>query len=83
VERLRGRADSVHNLARIVGLIGLGMAVSCLGTGLLATTGPGWLALPVAIAFGATASGWNGVFLAEVARLAPDGRVAEATGAAL
>ena len=30
-----------------------------------------------------TASGWNGVFLAEVARLAPEGRVGEATGAVL
>ena len=27
MERLRGRADSVHNLARIVGLIGLGILV--------------------------------------------------------
>ena len=32
---------------------------------------------------GATAIGWNGVFLAEVARLAPAGRVPEATGAVL
>jgi hypothetical protein len=37
----------------------------------------------VAFAFGVTASGWNGVFLAEVARLAPEGRVGEATGAVL
>jgi MFS family permease len=39
--------------------------------------------LPLAFIFGVTASGWNGVFLAEVARLAPEGRVAEATGAVL
>ena len=30
-----------------------------------------------------TASGWNGVFLSELARLAPEGRVGEATGAVL
>ena len=30
--------------------------------------------------YGATAVGWNGVFLAEVARLAPEGRVAFLTG---
>jgi len=35
------------------------------------------------VALGLTASGWNGVLLAEVSRLAPDGRVAEATGAVL
>ena len=33
--------------------------------------------------FGLTASGWNGLFLAEVARLAPEGRVSEATGGVL
>jgi hypothetical protein len=32
------------------------------------------------VLYGATAVGWNGVFLAEVARLAPDGRVAYLTG---
>jgi MFS family permease len=32
---------------------------------------------------GLTASGWNGVFLAEVARLAPPDRLAEATGSVL
>ena len=37
----------------------------------------------LAFVFGLTASGWNGVFLAEVARLAPEGRVPEATGAVL
>jgi hypothetical protein len=39
--------------------------------------------LSLAFLFGVTASGWNGVFLAEVARLAPEGRVGEATGAVL
>ncbi len=37
----------------------------------------------LAFLFGLTASGWNGVFLAEVARISPDGRVGEATGAVL
>jgi MFS family permease len=34
----------------------------------------------VCVVYGATAVGWNGVFLAEVARLAPEGRVAIVTG---
>lgn len=37
----------------------------------------------VFVAMGATAIGWNGVFLAEVARLAPAGQASTATGGAL
>jgi MFS family permease len=33
--------------------------------------------------FGATASGWHGAFLSEIARIAPAGRVSTATGGAL
>jgi len=58
---------------------------------LLATIGTtqideSWSALGTAIVFvamGATAIGWNGVFLAEVARLAPAGQASTATGGAL
>lgn len=41
------------------------------------------VALAAFLALGATAIGWNGVFLAEVARLAPAGRVSEATAVLL
>ena len=41
---------------------------------------PPWLLFVFAAVFGATAVGWNGVFLAEVARLAPQDRIGEATG---
>ncbi len=47
---------------------------------------PGWSRLATAVVFvamGATAIGWNGVFLAEVARLAPTGQASTATGGAL
>lgn len=37
----------------------------------------------VLILFGLSAIGWNGVFLAEVARLAPDGRIGSATAGVL
>ncbi|WP_430329035.1 hypothetical protein, partial [Salmonella enterica] len=33
--------------------------------------------------FGLTASGWNGVFVAEIAHLAPQDRIGETTGAVL
>ncbi|MFA7437972.1 MFS transporter, partial [Castellaniella sp.] len=47
---------------------------------------PQWEVWAISVAFivmGATAIGWNGVFLAEVARLAPSGQVSTATGGAL
>jgi hypothetical protein len=68
---------------RLLALLGVAMAACALG---VAAAGPGW---PVAalgalvFAFGLTASGWNGIFLAEIARLAPEGRVPDATGAVL
>ncbi|MGH6976206.1 MAG: MFS transporter [Stellaceae bacterium] len=63
----------------------LGLAIGATG-GLLALVGPGWplaLVLVVVAALGAVALGWNGVFLAEVARLAPAGSAGMATGGAL
>ena len=75
-------ADRVFTRRTMLGLLGVGMGLSALVT-LLASPGwPTWLLFVFASAFGATAVGWNGVFLAEVARLAP-GRVSEATGACL
>jgi hypothetical protein len=53
---------------------------------LAALFAPGWplaALLAVAAALGATAIGWNGVYLAEVARLAPAGRAGLATGGCL
>lgn len=63
----------------------LGLAIGATGA-LLALVGPGWplaLVLIVAAVLGAVALGWNGVFLAEVARLAPAGSAGMATGGAL
>ncbi|MCX7933377.1 MAG: MFS transporter [Rhodovarius sp.] len=73
-------ADRVGARPVLVGL-GSAMAAGCLA---LAAAGPGW---PVAvvvltgIAMGASAIAWNGVLLAEVARLAPAGQVGGATAA--
>lgn len=52
---------------------------------LTAIAAPGWPDLAVyavVVAFGATAIGWNGVMLAEVARLAPEGEAATTTATA-
>jgi MFS family permease len=63
--------------------LGIGMSISAITVALLASALPTPALYVLAFAFGLTASGWNGVFLAEVARLAPAGRVAETTGAVL
>ena len=64
-------------------VIGLGMALCAALLGLhgasLGTTGQ----FVVAALFGLTASGWNGVFIAEIARLAPQDRIGETSGAVL
>jgi MFS family permease len=62
----------------VLGLIGLGAAVSTVAMVTLPAS-YAWLVVP-AFLLGLTASGWNGVFIAEVATLAPEGKVAEATG---
>ncbi len=60
---------------------GVGGALSALA---LALAGPGWpgaLVTLAGVAMGATAVGWNGVMLAEAARIAPAGQVGGATSA--
>lgn len=49
----------------------------------LPQTTPPWIVVALLVGMGATAIGWNGVFLAETARVAPSGRVSESTGALL
>jgi hypothetical protein len=47
---------------------------------------PQWsraLMLLLFVVFGASAIGWNGLFLAEVARLSPEGKVSVATSGAM
>ncbi len=68
---------------RLLAVLGVGMSVAAAGIAMMDQTMPFIVVASVAFLFGLTASGWNGVFLAEVARLAPLGRVAEATGAVL
>ena len=44
---------------------------------------PNALVIAVCMTFGVCAYGWNGIYIAEVARIAPGGNVAVATGAAI
>ena len=81
---LWGWAGSVLTSPRVVmGVLALGMAVSFLFAGL---SGPGWSLLAlglVGLGLSATALSWNGVLLAEAARLAPKGMTGAATGGVL
>ena len=59
--------------------LGIAMALSAFG---VAAIGPGWPYIAIvalAVVYGSTATAWQGVFLAEVARLSPAGSVADVT----
>jgi MFS family permease len=76
-------ADRAVRRQTMLGLLGVGMGISALLALAAGPAWPKWLLFAYASAFGATAVGWNGVYLAEVARLAPEGRAGAATGGAL
>lgn len=64
-------------------LIGFLMAAASVAAACFTAAWPMLALLVVAAALGATAIGWNGVYLAEVARLAPPGEAGRATGGCL
>jgi predicted MFS family arabinose efflux permease len=66
-------------LALLAGL----MACCSLATAMLLPVLPIWGIWIVLIMFGASAIGWNGVYLSEVARQAPKGKASVATGGTL
>ena len=57
--------------------------VAALLTAVLAPGMPLGVIFAVLFLFGFSAVGWNGVFMAEVARMAPEGRIGSATGGVL
>jgi MFS family permease len=73
-------ADRVLEPRRVLAMLGLTMALCGVAAALFTAGWPFPAVLAVCVLYGATAVGWNGVFLAEVARLAPEGRVAIVTG---
>ena len=76
-------ADRVLRGPRLLPLLGVVMTLGCLAMAALPRDWPpGALAL-VVVLVSACALGWNGFFLAEVARQAPDGMAGRATGAIL
>lgn len=74
-------ADRWLGPVRTLSLIGFLACASSAATAFATAAWPGWVVLPLAAMFGATAIGWNGVQLAEIARRAPAGQAASVTGA--
>ena len=68
---------------RTLALLALAMAACAAATAALQAGVPQALILVLLVAFGACAIGWNGVYLAEVARRAPPGMAGVATGGTL
>ena len=76
-------ADYGFSARRVLGLLGLLMAT---GAMMVTQIDNSWSLGPiyvVCLLFGASAVGWNGVYLAEVAHIAPPGQAGSATGASL
>ena len=76
-------ADYTGRARLILSIIGV---VTALCSAAMIFVTPAWpygAVLVLSVVFGASAVGWNGVYVAEVARIAPKGQVAVATGASL
>ena len=66
--------------ATVLPALGMATAVVTLLLAQLTPASPHWALLLLAAALGASSHGWNGVYFAEVARVAPAGRVSDAAG---
>ena len=74
-------ADRTRAATRVLAVIG---GIACVCGLAMAAADPGWptaVVLVVTVAYGASAIGWNGVQLSEIARRAPPGAAGSITGA--
>jgi MFS family permease len=76
-------ADWSGNARATLALLGVLMAVCAVLITLVTKAWPFSAVLLLCVVYGASAIGWNGVYIAEIARIAPEGNVAIATGASL
>lgn len=75
-------ADWSGSPRRVLAVLGVMMGLCCLAAGLFSPDTPRAVVIAVCALWGASAVGWNGVYLAEVARLAPEGKVGAVTSGA-
>jgi predicted MFS family arabinose efflux permease len=76
-------ADRTGRPLQVLGSIACAMAFCAIATALFTSGWPLIAIAAVCAAFGGTAIGWNGVYLAQVAKEAPQGNAGLATGGAL
>lgn len=76
-------ADRWIGASRMLATLALVMAAASVATATLQASVPWLLVVAVLMVFGASAIGWNGVYLSEVARQAPPGMAGVATGGTL
>jgi MFS family permease len=76
-------ADFGFAARMVLGFLGVLMAVCAVGITFVDNTWAMPYVYVLAFLFGASAVGWNGVYLAEVAHIAPPGQAGSATGASL
>jgi MFS family permease len=75
-------ADRLGAALRTLRILAGAAAAGALLAGAFAPAWPIWSIHAAAIVMGFTATSWNGLYLAEVARVAPPGRIGEATSGA-
>ena len=76
-------ADYLFSARITLGCLGVIMALCAFTITQMTPVWPFAAVVALCIVFGGSALGWNGVFIAELARIAPEGQVAQATGAVL
>lgn len=74
-------ADALRRPLAVLAGLGVIMALSGLAVALAQPHWPRWLVYAIAVVIGASAVGWNGVYISECARRAPPGRAGEFVGA--
>ncbi len=76
-------ADRTGSGLRTLIIVQIVAVVAAFLTTTLSPAVPPWIVYGILALFGLSAVGWNGVFMAEIARLAPPGRTGSATGGVL
>ena len=76
-------ADRFLSSGRMLALLGIVMSLASIFTALTTPQWPVFAVTLLMVIFGSAAIGWNGVYMAEIARIAPPGTTAATTGASL